>query len=61
MANLHNLWGTAELKNHKLLDSDGYVQEFEYPSGSITIDLKELRYRIDGENMATKDWQEVKV
>lgn len=61
LANLHNVWGTAELKNHKLLDSDGYLQEFEYSSGSITIDLKELRYRIDGENIATKDWQEVKV
>ncbi len=59
LANLHNAWGTAELKNHKLLDADGYVQEFEYPEGAITIDLKGLRYRIDGGEMATKDWQEV--
>ena len=61
LAHLHSIWGTAELKHHKLLDADGYVQEFEYPEGAITIDLKELRYRIDGGEMDTRGWQDVKL
>ena len=61
LAKLHAEWGTAELKDHRLVGSDGLVQEFEYPNGSVAVDLKELRYRIDGGPLATKGWQAAQV
>jgi hypothetical protein len=39
LAKLHEAWGTEELMSQRLLDSDGMVQEFEYPDGKISIDL----------------------
>ena len=54
-------WGTAELVSHRLLDSDGMIQEFEYPEGKISIDLNELRYRIQGGSVETDDWVQVDV
>lgn len=53
---LHKAWGCAELLAHRLLDSDGMVQEFEYPEGSVSIDLNELRYNIAGGPLATRGW-----
>jgi hypothetical protein len=35
------------------------VQEFEYPDGEISIDLNEMRYRIQGGPVETGDWTEV--
>ena len=59
MASLHQAWGTAELRNHRLLDAEGLVQEFEYPDGAVTVDLRDLRYRIDGGPVATDGWESV--
>ena len=56
LARLHGVWGTSELVDHRVLDADGLVQEFEYPDGKVTIDLKELRYRIEGGPEQTRDW-----
>ena len=61
LAKLHESWGTEELVSHRLLDSDGMVQEFEYPDGKISIDLSELRYHIDGGPLGTEDWQSVEL
>ncbi len=61
LAGLHEVWGTAELTNHKLLEPEGLVQEFEYPDGAVAIDLRELRYRIDGGPLATAGWQDVEL
>lgn len=59
LAKLHAAWGTHELVNHRLLDADGMVQEFEYPEGKVSVDLKELRYRIEGGPVMTDGWQAV--
>jgi hypothetical protein len=56
LAKLHSAWATHELLSHRLLDSDGMVQEFEYPEGRISIDLRSLRYRIQGGPFATDGW-----
>lgn len=61
LAKLHEAWGTAELVSHRLLDSDGMIQEFEYPEGKISIDLNALRYRIEGGPLETDDWAQVDV
>jgi hypothetical protein len=60
LANLHAAWGTAELVNHRLLDDAGLIQTFEYPEGSVTIDLAGLRYRITGGPLETKgEWEQM--
>ena len=61
LAKLHEAWGTEELVSHRLLDSDGMIQEFEYPDGKISIDLNEMRYRIEGGPLETEDWTEVEL
>jgi len=53
LAKLHGTWATHELLGHRLLDTEGMVQEFEYPEGKISIDLAGLRYRIEGGPVAT--------
>lgn len=58
LARLHEAWGTADLRHHKLRDAEGMIQEFEYPDGAVTVDLRDLRYRIDGGPVATDGWQE---
>jgi hypothetical protein len=60
MASLHAEWGTHELVDHRLLESDGSVQAFVYPEGSIQIDLAGQRYRIDGSNVDTDGWMSAK-
>ena len=59
LAKLHSAWATHELLGHQLLDTEGMVQEFEYPEGKITIDLRGLRYRVDDGPIATDGWIDV--
>ena len=59
LAQLHEAWATHELLGHRLLDASGMIQEFEYPEGKITIDLEDLRYRIEGGPVATDGWVDV--
>ena len=59
LAGLHEAWGTAELTNHKILDPSGMLQEFEYPDGAVTVDLKDFRYRIQGGPMDTGGFRNV--
>ena len=61
LASLHAAWGTAELVGHRLLSAEGWAQEFEYPEGKIAVDLKDLRYRIEGGPMATGDWERIDI
>lgn len=61
LAQLHGAWATHELLDHRLLDADGMIQEFEYPEGKISIDLKDLRYQIEGGPVATDGWVAVDV
>ena len=56
LAKLHSAWATHELLGHRLLDADGMIQEFEYPKGKVSIDLKRLRYRIEDGPVATDGW-----
>ena len=56
LARLHDAWATHELLDHRLLDADGMIQEFEYPEGRISVDLRGLRYRIEGGPVATDGW-----
>ena len=59
LRDLHAAWGIAELVGHRLLDEEGWMQEFEYPEGTVSIDLKDLRYRIEGGPVATDGWVSV--
>ncbi len=59
LARLHDAWATHELLDHRLLDADGMIQEFEYPEGKVVIDLDGLRYRIEGGPVATGGWVDV--
>jgi hypothetical protein len=59
MAQLHAAWATHELLGHRLLDTAGRIQEFEYPEGKITVDLQDLRYQINGGPVATDGWVDV--
>jgi len=61
LARVHEAWGTTELVNHRILDADGLAQEFEYPDGKVTVDLKESRYRVEGGPLETRDWTRVQV
>ncbi|MCJ7823113.1 MAG: DUF6259 domain-containing protein, partial [Armatimonadetes bacterium] len=61
LARLHEAWATHELKDHRLIEPEGLVQEFEYPEGLIAIDLREYRYRIEGGPVATKGWMKVEL
>ncbi|MCE5260190.1 MAG: DUF5696 domain-containing protein [Chloroflexi bacterium] len=56
MARLHQAWGTHELLAHRLLDTDGHIQEYIYPEGSVAIDLEHKSYRILGGPCATDGW-----
>ena len=61
LASLHEAWGTAQLKDHRILDAQGLVHEFEYAEGMICVDLNELRYKIMGGPMGTQDWVKVDI
>ncbi len=56
MARLHAAWGTSELTNHRILDSTGAIQEYEYPEGRVLVDLGSCRYRIHRGPEATDGW-----
>ena len=61
LSGLHSAWATHELLGHRLLDTEGMVQEFEYPEGKISIDLGGLRYRIDKGPAATDGWMDANI